>query len=91
MDPRHKIFVQNSRDLHAFFKRVGRIWIYEELKFLGLEPQMISGEFWFESVTQCVVFSPLSNSRAMPRPHTVLLNLRDSSVQLYENDQGCGD
>jgi len=56
MDPRHKIFDQNSRDLHAFFKRVGRIWIYEELKFLGLEPQMISGEFWSDGVSNLTEF-----------------------------------
>ena len=56
MDPRRKIFDETSRELHAFFKRVGKIWIYEELKFLELEPQMMTGEFWSGSVQLLIDF-----------------------------------
>ena len=56
MDSRRKIFDETSRELHAFFKRVGKIWIYEELKFLDLEPQMMTGEFWSGSVQLLIGF-----------------------------------
>jgi len=43
MDPRRKIFDDSSSELHAFFKCVGKVWIYDELKFLDLEPEMLTG------------------------------------------------
>ena len=45
MDPRRKIFEQVANELNAFFKRVGRIWIHEEIAFLDLEHHMLGGEF----------------------------------------------
>ncbi|MBM4252925.1 MAG: hypothetical protein FJ146_13215 [Deltaproteobacteria bacterium] len=46
MDPRVKMFRENSDDFFYFLKRAGRVWIYDELKFLDLEPDTLTGEFW---------------------------------------------
>jgi hypothetical protein len=56
MDPRRKIFDEISDDLHTFFKRVGKVWIYDELKFLDLEPEMMTGEFRCYSVHSLIDF-----------------------------------
>ena len=56
MDPRRKIFDDVSDDLHAFFKRVGKVWIYDELKFLDLEPEMLTGEFGSDRVQSLIDF-----------------------------------
>jgi hypothetical protein len=56
MDPRQKIFVQISDDLHAFFKRAGKVWIYDELRFLDLEPAMMTGEFFSNKVQSLIDF-----------------------------------
>ena len=56
MDPRRKIFMEISDDLHAFFKRVGKVWIYDELRFLDLEPQMMTGEFLAHQVQSLIDF-----------------------------------
>ena len=56
MDPRRKIFDETSRELHAFFKRVGKVWIYDELKFLDLEPEMLTGEFGSDRVQSLIDF-----------------------------------
>ena len=56
MDPRRKIFDEVSDDLHAFFKRVGKVWIYDELKFLDLEPEMLTGEFGSDRVQSLIDF-----------------------------------
>ncbi|MBM4252919.1 MAG: hypothetical protein FJ146_13185 [Deltaproteobacteria bacterium] len=46
MDPRVKMFRDTSDELYYFLKRAGRVWIYDELKFLDLEPDTLTGEFW---------------------------------------------
>lgn len=46
MDPRVKMFRDTSDELYDFLKRAGRVWIYDELKFLDLEPDSLTGEFW---------------------------------------------
>ncbi|MCX6107586.1 MAG: hypothetical protein NTY08_17315 [Proteobacteria bacterium] len=56
MDPRRKIFDEISDDLHTFFKRVGKVWVYDELKFLDLEPEMMTGEFRCYSVQSLIDF-----------------------------------
>ncbi|MBM4252914.1 MAG: hypothetical protein FJ146_13160 [Deltaproteobacteria bacterium] len=66
MDPRREKFEKQSRDLHAFFKLVGKVWIYEELKFLDLEPQMMTGEF-----RSCHAQSLLDFCRSNPEYHIV--------------------
>mgnify|MGYP006297933253 CR=1 FL=1 len=45
MDERQKKFRATSDELAQFFRRVGQIWKYEELKFLDLEPSTMSGVF----------------------------------------------
>jgi hypothetical protein len=45
MDDRQKKFQETSDELGYFFRRVGQIRSYEELKFLGLEPSSMSGRF----------------------------------------------
>jgi hypothetical protein len=45
MDDRQKKFRATSDELGGFFRQVGRVWIYEELMFLGLEPDWPTGEF----------------------------------------------
>jgi hypothetical protein len=45
MDSQQKKFRDTSKELAEFFKRVGRIWIYEELMFLGIEPETLAGKF----------------------------------------------
>ena len=35
----------SSEELYQFYNRVGRIWIYEELMFLGIEPETLTGKF----------------------------------------------
>ena len=45
MDERQKKFRATSDELSKFFRQVGRVWIYEELMFLGLEPDCPSGKF----------------------------------------------
>jgi hypothetical protein len=50
MDPRQKMFREASRELQQFFKRVGQIWIFEELMFLGVEPERLTGRFRSKSV-----------------------------------------
>ena len=47
MDERQKNFRETSDELAQFFRRVGQIWKYEELKFLDLEPSTTSGLFEF--------------------------------------------
>jgi regulator of sigma D len=47
MDDRQKKFRETSEELAQFFLRVGRIWKYDELKFLDLEPSSMSGLFEF--------------------------------------------
>ena len=61
MDPRRKIFDEVSDDLHAFFKRVGKVWIYDELKFLDLEPQMMTGEFRSDRVQSLIDFCQVNS------------------------------
>jgi hypothetical protein len=45
MDERQKKFRATSDELGEFFRRVGKVWIYEELAFLGLDPDCLSGKF----------------------------------------------
>jgi hypothetical protein len=45
MDDRQKKFRETSEELAQFFRRVGQIWKYDELKFLDLEPSTMSGRF----------------------------------------------
>ena len=56
MDPRREIFTKMSHDLHLFFQRVGKVWIYDVLKFLDLEPNMLTGEFWSDRVQSLLDF-----------------------------------
>ena len=56
MDPRRKIFEQVANELNAFFKRVGRIWIHEEIAFLDLEHHMLGGEFRANAVPVLIDF-----------------------------------
>ena len=56
MDPRREIFREMSHELHVFFKQVGKVWIYDELKFLDLEPDMLTGEFRCDSVQSLIDF-----------------------------------
>ena len=61
MDPRRKIFDEVSDDLHAFFERVGKVWIYEELNFLDLEPDMLTGEFHSDTVQSLIDFCSVNS------------------------------
>jgi len=45
MESLEKKFRDSSRELSAFYRRVGKIWMYEELMFLGLEPELLNGLF----------------------------------------------
>jgi hypothetical protein len=45
MDSRQQRFRATSIELQQFFKRVGKIWLYEELVFLGIEPERLTGKF----------------------------------------------
>jgi len=40
-----KLFDESSLELRRFLKRVGKIWLYEELAFLGIEQEWPSGMF----------------------------------------------
>ena len=50
MDSQQKKFRDTTRELGQFFKRVGQIWIYEELMFLGIDPETLAGRFRSESL-----------------------------------------
>ncbi|MCX6107594.1 MAG: hypothetical protein NTY08_17355 [Proteobacteria bacterium] len=56
MDSRRKMFDDTADELQQFFKRVGKVWIYEELKFLDLDPDMMTGEFWGDKVQSLINF-----------------------------------
>lgn len=56
MDPRRKSFEESSIALHAFFKRVGKVWKYDELRFLDLDPHMLTGQFWCDRVQSLIDF-----------------------------------
>jgi hypothetical protein len=45
MDDRQKKFRETTEELAQFFRRVGQIWLYEELTFLGLDPDCPSGKY----------------------------------------------
>ena len=49
MDSLQKKFREGTDELGYFLKRVGRIWIYDELKFLGIEPECLTGRFSSQS------------------------------------------
>ena len=50
MDSLQKKFREGTDELGYFLKRVGRIWIYDELKFLGIEPECLTGRFRSKSL-----------------------------------------
>ncbi|MBM4252921.1 MAG: hypothetical protein FJ146_13195 [Deltaproteobacteria bacterium] len=56
MGARRQIFDVTADELQQFFKQVGKVWIYEELKFLDLEPDMMTGEFWGDKVQSLIDF-----------------------------------
>ncbi|MBM4252915.1 MAG: hypothetical protein FJ146_13165 [Deltaproteobacteria bacterium] len=56
MEGNRKLFRESSRNLHAFFKRAGKVWIYDELRFLDLEPEMLTGEFGSDRVQTLIDF-----------------------------------
>ncbi|MCX6107964.1 MAG: hypothetical protein NTY08_19210 [Proteobacteria bacterium] len=56
MDALQKIYDDTISDIQSFFKNTGQIGRYEDLISLGLQPDMISGDFWLEKVNSLIEF-----------------------------------
>ena len=98
MDRRREIFREMAHELHVFFKRVGKVWIYDELKFLDLEPNMLTGEFRRERVQSLIDFCAENTeyhiiscegdkifNKFMPEAHCYYLADRDADPDLLHD------
>jgi hypothetical protein len=56
MDSLQRRFREGSDELVRFLKRVGKVWIYEELMFLGIVPECLTGQFSSKGVSVLLDF-----------------------------------
>lgn len=50
------LFDEKSRELHFFYKRVGKIWLYEDFEFLGLAEDFPLGMCFPDRVSRLLEF-----------------------------------